>query len=535
MSDIVEDKKHEIFDTIATVHGPACERLRGVIRDLHKGTCQNHVHTKVGEVWWSEMRSKLSYLIRRHNSATLVQGIWRARRRYRAAGGVTLRFLPARLRPEYKNAENKIREKITSLEPAGIDDDGAATGGGLHDWNNVIHCVPKIFAEGGEAFEYFLNESKTFLAFKEEASRAAQEQGVDGPAFKDLRLPPVKGSRALITGTLAKILFLNIESYNHYLLRHSSQTKTGEDGKTKEANRLVRTLLHGLRDMFVVAGIGHAGLYMVCFGDALVFVLNKLASRTTAYKVWTCALEAIELITIPAETGITRPTNSTRPGRRFKVEDEAGRFLYGWTKWEGQKPPRRDDYQNGWSRLHPRAEFLFKDRLLQSFPQWREPFEQWEQQTNRMSLVKAFMVCQYSISVVCCSPYPNFLTHYYSRHPKVHVRHPARVHNVVELANLSKAQAKAKIIDLRGKDCSDIVILENAPVNTDTTEGGIGALDYTLYRSLANFMTCFGVAQANSMMIFANDAGKLDKVIHIAYCFVHFSSSGINYSPYLGE
>ena len=51
------------------------------------------------------------------------------------------------------------------------------------------------------------------------------------------------------------------------------------------------------------------------------------------------------------------------------------------------------------------------------------------------------------------------------------------------------------------KDCSGIPELEHAPVNTDTTESGIGALDYNLYKTLAAFTTTFGVVQAQRMQI----------------------------------
>ena len=69
----------------------------------------------------------------------------------------------------------------------------------------------------------------------------------------------------------------------------------------------------------------------------------------------------------------------------------------------------------------------------------------------------------------------------------------------------------AKVDKNRNKDCSLFPELKQVPVNTDTTESGIGALDYNLYKSLASFTTTFGVVQAQRMQIFAREAGKLDR------------------------
>ena len=34
--------------------------------------------------------------------------------------------------------------------------------GGVYNFDNAIQCCAKVFAEGGDAFEYYLNESKDF-------------------------------------------------------------------------------------------------------------------------------------------------------------------------------------------------------------------------------------------------------------------------------------------------------------------------------------------------------------------------------------
>ena len=37
--------------------------------------------------------------------------------------------------------------------------------GGIYNFDNAIQCCAKVFAEGGDAFEYYLNESKDFKVY----------------------------------------------------------------------------------------------------------------------------------------------------------------------------------------------------------------------------------------------------------------------------------------------------------------------------------------------------------------------------------
>ena len=36
--------------------------------------------------------------------------------------------------------------------------------GGVYNFDNAIQCCAKVFAEGGDAFEYYLNESKDLVS-----------------------------------------------------------------------------------------------------------------------------------------------------------------------------------------------------------------------------------------------------------------------------------------------------------------------------------------------------------------------------------
>ena len=99
-------------------------------------------------------------------------------------------------------------------------------------------------------------------------------------------------------GTICFRLGLNLDAYDRYLLQHSSQTKK-KGTKTEEANRLVKTLLHGLRDRYVVLYILHAGMYTACVADPVVFIMNVLVSRPQVWEVWgLIAAVAVEL-TVP--------------------------------------------------------------------------------------------------------------------------------------------------------------------------------------------------------------------------------------------
>jgi hypothetical protein len=91
------------------------------------------------------------------------------------------------------------------------------------------------------------------------------------------------------------------------------------------------------------------------------------------------------------------------------------------------------------------------------------------------------------------------------------LRHPDRRHMAVELAESGRAVARSKIFNNRGKDCADVQELKRAPVSTDTTEPGIGSLDYQLHKTLASFHARFGLVAAQQMQIFSSAAGNLDR------------------------
>ena len=100
--------------------------------------------------------------------------------------------------PEYEWAVKQLKSDMASLEMAGGFGDEKSVGGGgdVYNFNNIVHCCSKVFAEGGDAFETYLNESKDFQAYKIEMGRQ-HERGEGGDMsldenYYDLRLPPVK-------------------------------------------------------------------------------------------------------------------------------------------------------------------------------------------------------------------------------------------------------------------------------------------------------------------------------------------------------
>lgn len=160
----------------------------------------------------------------------------------------------------------------------------------------------------------------------------------------------MKGTRALIAGSICFRVGLNLDSYNRYLLSHSAQTKIAEGNVAKEANKLAQTLFHSLRDKFCVAFIYAAGLLTACVGDPNVFVLNHFATRHTVHEVWEIAIRVV--------------TNLVQSS------EEMG--------------------NNCW-RLHPEAEHMYKREVLQRFPEWRPEYEKWERRTRREPNVARFM------------------------------------------------------------------------------------------------------------------------------------------------
>ena len=210
-------------------------------------------------------------------------------------------------------------------------------------------------------------------------------------------------------------------AYNDYLLKHSAQTKV-MDKSAQEANRLVKTMMHGLRDRFVVCHILHSGLYTACVADPTVFIMNHLATRPQVWTLWAVIAGVALDLTEDAEGGA-----------------------------------------NKWKKINRNAENIFKDRVLELHPEWKDQYDEWEVRTERVPLVQRFMA-------MC--------------------RDPSRCSIIAEFAVAAGARAHAKIMEHRGKDCGGISELQHAPVNTDTTESGIGALDHNLYRCDPELLSC---------------------------------------------
>ena len=264
-------------------------------------------------------------------------------------------------------------------------------------------------------------------------------QDLDSPDYSDLRLPAIKGSRALITGSICFRVGLNLTSYNRYLVSHSAQTKMDESETAKEANNLVLTLFHCLRDKFCVAQIYCAGLITACVSDAHVFMLNHIATRHNVHKVWDMASEVVR------DLVVTR---------------------------------------DGCHAISPNAAVLYRRAVATYFPEWETELIAREVRTKRVAHVQRFLqLCQ----------------------------EPSRAYLIAHMAAAARWRWIAKVDKNRNKDCSSFPELKHAPVNTDTTESGIGALDYNLFKSLASFTTTFGVVQSQRMQIFATEAGKLDR------------------------
>jgi hypothetical protein len=171
VSNILREKKHRIFDDLETLYGKDHDKLKGVVRELHVLTCTNHTHNLAGEAWWNPWKDCISEAIRRQNSARLIAGIWQLRKRHRHYhAGVPLRgmrYVEVFLGKQYKNyyaAVEEIRNKLTSFVPVGgvTDQQYGSEVTGLYNFSNAVHCCSKVFAEGGEGFENYLNESKDF-------------------------------------------------------------------------------------------------------------------------------------------------------------------------------------------------------------------------------------------------------------------------------------------------------------------------------------------------------------------------------------
>jgi hypothetical protein len=111
-----------------------------------------------------------------------------------------------------------------------------------------------------------------------------------------------------------------------------------------------------------------------------------------------------------------------------------------------------------WKKLNPDAAILYKQNMLLRFPEWRGEYESWEKRTGRVPHVDRFMCL--------CG-------------------HSRRSHLVTFFAESARHRWIDKVNANMDKDCSHYPELRNAPVNTDTTESGLGGLDYNLYKTLA--------------------------------------------------
>ncbi len=82
--------------------------------------------------------------------------------------GVLLRGLEGvysligRRHDEYWREWSDRRIGFAIMTPAGSYKDAKNDLDGVYNFDNAIQCCAKVFAEGGDAFEYYLNESKDF-------------------------------------------------------------------------------------------------------------------------------------------------------------------------------------------------------------------------------------------------------------------------------------------------------------------------------------------------------------------------------------
>jgi hypothetical protein len=145
------------------LYGPDHTRLTGVLRELHKLTCTNHTNNFVGEAWWAEGRGTILKIIRRDNAARILQAVVRARALFPRKGiceyvndtdhptALTLKQSPK------GSYISKARGRYIDTKDASPED---GVEGSVHNVENIVHAASKLFAEGGDAFEYYLNESR---------------------------------------------------------------------------------------------------------------------------------------------------------------------------------------------------------------------------------------------------------------------------------------------------------------------------------------------------------------------------------------
>ena len=171
VSKILREKKHRIFDDLVTLYGQDHEKLKGVVRELHVLTCTNHSHNLAGEAWWNPWKDCMSEAISRQNSARFISGIWQLRKRHRHFhAGVPMRGmhhvhkLLGKQHQAYHAEVAEIRKGLTPFVSVGgfNDQQHSKEVAGLYNFSNAVHCCSKVFAEGGEGFENYLNESKDF-------------------------------------------------------------------------------------------------------------------------------------------------------------------------------------------------------------------------------------------------------------------------------------------------------------------------------------------------------------------------------------
>jgi hypothetical protein len=355
------------------------------------------------------------------------------------------------------------------LKDAKIDDD---TGGAAHNVENVVHCASKIFAEGGEAFEYYLNESREFRTHKEEKIKEATEANTALPVFDDLRLPPTKGSRALIHGSLCYKIGLNAPAYNEYLLKHSTQTKVMGTA-AKDANFLVRTMLHGMRDRFVICHMLHCGMYTACVADILVFVFNDLAVRPQAHSLWAIVMEVVIDLTVDAGHG------------------------------------------NKFRTINPDAEHILKRRLLAKHPTWAEEFEAWEAKTGRAPIVERFMK-------MCRDPTRACMIAEFAGPAGERAKAKIMLHRGLDCSdipilknapmNTDAAESAIGHFDYNlCRSAAGLAIFVH-PFFLIRHPFSYSRLFVSSTRSLCNFDTVFGVVGAQAMQIFSSAASQLDRI-----------------------
>ena len=104
------------------------------------------------------------------------------------------------------------------------------------DVSNIMYCVSKLFASGGEHASYYLN---TYRSFKRWADDNGLTDGIE-------KLPPIKGSRQSVNVEIPAAILHNLPSYLKYMSEISADS---------DPNNLVDIAFSGLKDKYVVAAM----------------------------------------------------------------------------------------------------------------------------------------------------------------------------------------------------------------------------------------------------------------------------------------